>query len=83
MITDVYEITATTTEQSKTLTNIARSTLFIETDADIRVSVNVNTKYTTIKAQNSPYYLTSERDTFNKVFIKTLSGTASVTIRHG
>lgn len=60
------------------------ATLIIEADVDIRMAINDNTaaNFTTYSASRMPYYLPCNRDNFTKLYIKSVSGTANVIIRH-
>lgn len=76
--------TDTTTPQYTVLNPDHGATLIIETDADIRMAINSNAaaNFTTYSAMRCPYYIPGNREVFNKLYIKSVSGAANVTIRH-
>jgi hypothetical protein len=78
MIT-VGKLSATTTEQQVTISapNGCGSTLIISADNDVEISINDNQHYQTYK-YGEMVPLTDEKDSFSRLYYKTLSGTASI-----
>ncbi|HEY5563851.1 MAG TPA: hypothetical protein VIK72_19215 [Clostridiaceae bacterium] len=68
---------ATATEQSIALSSNLFPTLILAVDADVEISINDNSNYQTYKTGET-IPLQDRRDTFNKLYYKTLTGTSIV-----
>jgi hypothetical protein len=73
----VGKLNATTTEQSVVLGAKPNATLIITSDNDVEISINDNTHYQTYK-YGEMVPLMDRYDNFQKLYYKTLSGTAQI-----